>query len=103
MADGDRQKNVSRRRRKKGPSGGEAVRGAREQLHELIGRPVEQVLALERNDEGNWEVLVQVVELERIPNTTDVLGAYLVNLDEDGEVGSYRRIRRYVRSQADED
>ena len=103
MADDDRQKNVSRRRRKKGPSGGEAVRGAREQLHELIGRPVEQVLALERNDEGNWEVLVQVVELERIPNTTDVLGAYLVDLDEDGEVGGYRRIRRYVRSQADED
>lgn len=61
------------------------------------------MLALERNDEGNWDVLVQVVELERIPNTTDVLGAYLVNLDEEGEVAGYRRIRRYVRSQADED
>ena len=42
------------------------MHGAREQLHELIGRPVEQVLALERNDEGHWEVLVQVVELERV-------------------------------------
>ena len=84
-------------------TGRQAVREAREQLFELIGRPVEQVLGMERNDEGEWQVLVQVVELERIPNSTDVLGAYRVTLDEDGEVVGYRRIRRYVRSQADED
>ena len=80
-----------------------AVREAREQLYELIGRPVEQVLGVERGDDGDWEVLVQVLELERIPNSTDVLGAYRVTLDDDGEVVGYRRLRRYVRSQADED
>ena len=90
-------------RSKSGLTGRQAVREAREQLFELIGRPVEQVLAIERDDDGDWQVLVQVVELERIPNSTDVLGAYRVNLDEDGEVVGYRRIRRYVRSQADED
>jgi hypothetical protein len=84
-------------------TGRQAVHEAREQLFELIGRPVEQVLAMERNDDGEWQVLVQVVELERIPNSTDVLGAYRVTLDGDGEVVGYRRIRRYVRSQADED
>jgi len=84
-------------------TGREAVREAREQLFELIGRPVEQVLSMERDDDGDWQVLVQVVELERIPNSTDVLGAYRVTLDDDGEVVGYRRIRRYVRSQADED
>ena len=83
-------------------SGREAVREAREQLAELIGRPVEQVLGIEPEDEG-WEVLVQVLELERIPNSTDVLGCYRVNLDDQGEVVGYRRLRRYVRSQADED
>ena len=83
-------------------SGRQAVREAREQLAELIGRPIEQVLAIERDEEG-WEVIVQVVELERIPDSTDVLGAYRVNLDGDGEVVGYRRLRRYVRSQADED
>ncbi len=46
---------------------------------------------------------VQVVELERIPRSTDVLGAYAVQLDEDGELIGYRRRRRYNRSQADED
>ena len=45
----------------------------------------------------------QVVELERIPRSTDVLGAYVVELDEDGELIGYRRRRRYHRSQADED
>jgi hypothetical protein len=83
-------------------TGREAVREARTQLAELIGRPIEQVLAIERDEEG-WEVIVQVVELERIPDSTDVLGAYRVNLDGDGEVVGYRRLRRYVRSQADED
>src|SRR5215211_8834381 len=90
-------------RSKSGLTGREAVHEAREQLFELIGRPVEQVLAIERNDDGEWQVLVQVVELERIPNSTDVLGAYRVTLDCDGEVVGYRRVRCYVRSQADED
>jgi|AntDryMetagUQ889_1029465.scaffolds.fasta_scaffold00999_6 hypothetical protein len=83
-------------------SGRDAVREAREQLAELIGRPVEQVLAMERDEEG-WQVTVQVVELERIPNSTDVLGCYRVDVDSGGEVVGYRRLRRYGRSQADED
>lgn len=83
-------------------SGRDAVREAREQLAELIGRPVEQVLAMERDDDG-WQVTVQVVELERIPNSTDVLGCYRVDVDSGGEVVGYRRLRRYNRSQADED
>jgi Gas vesicle synthesis protein GvpO len=84
-------------------NGRQVVRLAREQLFELIGRPVEQVLSMERDEDGDWHVLVQVLELERIPNSTDVLGAYRVTLDADGEVVGYRRTRRYVRSQADED
>jgi gas vesicle protein GvpO len=65
-----------------------------------MGRPVEAALGLERDDDG-WVVTVQVVELARIPNSTDVLGEYAVSLDRDGEVIGYRRTRRYHRSQAD--
>jgi Gas vesicle synthesis protein GvpO len=32
-----------------------------------------------------------------------VLGAYLVTLDDEGEIEGYQRQRRYVRSQPDED
>jgi hypothetical protein len=76
------------------------VARAREQLTELMGRPVEAVLGLEPDDDG-WVVTVQVVELARIPNSTDVLGEYAVTLDNDGDVTGYRRMRRYHRSQAD--
>jgi hypothetical protein len=48
-------------------------------------------------------VTVEVVELSRIPNTTDVLGLYEVTLDRNGEVTSAHRTRRYYRSEAGED
>ncbi len=85
-----------------GISAREALQQAREQLEEMMGRPVEAVLGMERTDDG-WTVTVQVVELRRVPNSTDVLGSYAVNLDQEGDVVGYRRTRRYYRSQADED
>ena len=84
-----------------GISGREAIQHAREQLEEMMGQPVEAVLGMERDEDG-WMITVQVVELERIPNSTDVLGSYTVNVDGDGDVVGYRRTRRYHRSQADE-
>jgi hypothetical protein len=82
-------------------SGREVIQRAREQLEEMMGRPVEAVLGMERDAEG-WVVTVQVVELQRIPSSTDVLGSYGVDVDGDGVVVGYRRIRRYYRNRADE-
>jgi hypothetical protein len=84
-------------------SAADAVRRVRKELPELLGRPVESVLGVRRDDDNGWEVSVAVVELSRIPSTTDILGAYEVHLDDDGELAGYRRRRRYHRSQADED
>jgi hypothetical protein len=86
---------------KSGLSGREVIQQAREQLEDMMGRPVEAVLGMEREEDG-WMVTVQVVELQRIPNSTDVLGSYAVEVDGDGDVVGYRRTRRYYRSQADE-
>jgi hypothetical protein len=107
----ERQRNSSRRN---GDSDGrrlsarDAVEAVREEFPALLGRPVESVLGVERaeengNGDAGWLVTVQVVELERIPRSTDVLGAYAVELDGGGELVGYRRRRRYHRSQADED
>jgi hypothetical protein len=81
----------------------EAVELVRADFPALLGRPIEAVLGVERADDNGWQVTVQVVELRRIPQTTDVLGAYAVVLDKEGELVEYRRRRRYTRSQADED
>lgn len=84
-------------------SASEAVTRVRKDFPALLGRPVESVLGVERGEDDGWLVTVQVVELERIPRSTDVLGAYAVQLDDQGELTGYRRRRRFNRSQADED
>ena len=59
---------------------------------------------VQRAEEGDgWLVTVQVLELQRIPSSTDVLGAYQLALDSRGEVSEYRRTRRYYRNQVEED
>jgi hypothetical protein len=69
---------------------------------DLTGYKPEAVTALEWDGE-HWRVTVDVLELARIPNTTDVLGCYAVQLDEQGTLHGYRRIRRFQRSQAGEE
>lgn len=72
-----------------------------EQMQDLIGRPVESVTGLEQ-DEGEWTVTLEVLELERVPTTTDVLGRYEVKLDKNGELQGAQRTRRYPRAEAGE-
>ena len=79
------------------------AQSARRQLAELTGRQPEGVLGVERNDDDGWHVTVELLELERVPSSMDLLGCYLVALDGDGELVEYRRLRRYPRGQADED
>ena len=75
----------------------------REEFPELFGRPIESVLGVERDEDNGWKVTVQVLELSRIPSTTDVLGSYAVTLDRNGDLVGYRRNRRYHRNQVEED
>jgi hypothetical protein len=77
------------------------VHRAKEQFAAVMGRAPEAVSGLVRDEEG-WRVTVEVVELQRIPPSTDVLASYDVELDSDGNLAGYQRTRRYVRSQADE-
>jgi hypothetical protein len=86
-----------------GASGREAaavVRRAREQLRDLQGSEPESVSSLEQSSEG-WLVTLEVVEVRRVPDSTDVLASYEVELDDDGGLLGYRRVRRYYRAQSD--
>ena len=75
------------------------ARAARSQLAELTGRVPESVLGLRKDDDG-WKVMVEIVELNRVPNSTDLLGCYVATLDDDGQLIGYERVRRYQRGQA---
>ena len=75
---------------------------AKEELTALTGKDAEGVTGLEKNEDG-WLVRVEVVELRRIPDTTDVLALYEVQTDAQGNLESYKRVRRYVRGVPDND
>lgn len=77
----------------------DAVRRAREHLRELQGADAETVSSFERTADG-CVVTLEVVELRRIPDTTDVLASYRLELDGDGDLLACRRVRRYHRSEA---
>lgn len=81
--------------------GGRIVAQAKQQLEEMLGAPVERVTGLDRVD-GGWAVKLEVVEVARVPESTDVLAEYEVTVDEDQNLVSVNRNRRYRRTQIDE-
>lgn len=84
------------------PNAGRIAAEAARQLVELTGKDAEGVVGLDRSDDG-WKVEVEVVEVRRIPNTTDVLAMYEVEVDGKGSLQGYRRVRHYVRGVPGED
>ena len=80
-----------------------AVAAARECLESVAGKTPEAVSGANRVDGGGWIVSLDVVELARVPTSTDVLGTYEVTIDADGELVELNRVRRFTRNQASED
>ena len=76
------------------------ARRAMDTLAELVGCPAEGITAIRRNDDG-WVVEVEVLEVERVPETSDVLASYEVEIDNDGEIVEFHRLRRYLRTQTE--
>lgn len=99
MGAGARKRPPPRREHSAKTAALEATRVAMEQLARLTGRAADSVSALARTEDG-WRFEVEIVELERVPQTTSILGTYQVDTDERGNVTSYQRLRRYTRSQA---
>ena len=77
-------------------SAADVALSAAAQLLELTGRGAEGVTGVEKTEDG-WRVQVEVVELRRIPETTDLLATYEVTMSDSGTMSGYRRLRRYSR------
>ncbi|MER5434483.1 gas vesicle protein [Streptomyces sp. NPDC002588] len=82
------------------PSPMDVLNQARAQLSELTGMPAESVSSFEQTEDG-WSVEVEVLELARVPDTMSLMGSYQVDLDPQGQLTGYRRVRRYERGRAD--
>jgi hypothetical protein len=78
----------------------QAMRGAAAQLAELLGTTPDSVSAVRPTPDG-WTADVEVVELERVPDTMTIMATYRVTLDPQGHLLGYERVRRYARGQLD--
>jgi hypothetical protein len=76
----------------------EAIRVAREQIAALTGLSIDTVSRFARDAEG-WSIDMELIEMKRIPNSSDVLATYQLRLDPEGNLISYLRTQRYYRSQ----
>lgn len=87
-----------------GATGGlrQVVERIRGELGEVLGLEVERVTGLARDDEG-WRARADVVEVSRIPPSTDVLATYEVTTDAAGSVDSFERVRRFRRSEGEDE
>ena len=75
---------------------------AKDHLTLLTGRKPEAVSGLAKEDDG-WHVTLDTLELKRIPASTDIMAAYELVLDDEGNLVSYGRTRRYSRGQPEEE
>jgi hypothetical protein len=74
---------------------------ARDELAALTGFKVDSIAGFEKIDDG-WRLSVTVVELRRIPASTDILATYEATLNEAGDIVNYHRSSRYSRNQTGE-
>ncbi|WP_227380741.1 gas vesicle protein GvpO [Haladaptatus halobius] len=63
---------------------------------DLVGSPLDGVVEVE-DHEDRWRVVADMVERSAIPDTQDILGRYVINLDMTGNVRGYDRAGRYRR------
>ena len=75
---------------------------ARQQVADVTGHDVETISGFQRSKNNGWLVTVEVLELQRVPNTMDLLATYAVKLSEDGDVLELERRRRYHRAAVDD-
>jgi hypothetical protein len=78
----------------------QVAKRAKEQLVEITRLHPDTVSSIRKEEDG-WHVSVEVVEMKRIPDSTDMLATYELLLDAEGNLLNYQRTRRYYRSQAD--
>lgn len=78
--------------------GNDMVCQAKEQLAQLTGLNPDTVSGL-RQEESGWQVTLEMIEMRRIPEASDLLATYEVHLGNEGNLIEYRRTRRYHRGQ----
>lgn len=78
-----------------------AAESAKGHFRVLTGHEDCSVTGVRPRPEGGWSILLDVVELTRIPAATSVLATYRVDIGADGALCGCERLRRYMRGATD--
>jgi len=71
---------------------------AKEQLAEVTGfSPVAAVGGFK--DEKGWHISVDMLEMARLPESTDIIGTYVVSLDPEGNMVKFEKKRARLRGE----
>jgi Gas vesicle synthesis protein GvpO len=76
------------------------IQRALDEFAALTGRTPLTTTGVHREEDG-WAVLLDVVELERVPAAASILATYRVRVDPSGALLGYERLRRFTRGQVD--
>ena len=83
-----------------GMTAAEAAKVALTQIAQLTAKRPEGVVGVQRTEDG-WTVGIELIEDQRIPSSADILATYETIIGADGDLLSYRRVRRYARGRGD--
>ncbi len=74
---------------------------AKSQMAEVTGLKAVGVTETFKDEHG-WHIAVDMLEMSRVPDTTDVLGDYDVLLDDNGDLLRFVRTRTHLRGESAE-
>lgn len=78
----------------------QAMALARAEMPDIASQPLDGIASAERGEDG-WRIVAEVVESRARVGNNDLLAAFELLLDADGELLSFRRLRRYHREDRD--
>ncbi|MXQ07943.1 gas vesicle protein [Alphaproteobacteria bacterium GH1-50] len=79
------------------PGWKEAIAIARRSVSGITDQPIDAVSHCQRKENGDWNVVIDVIDSPARMGDNDLLAAFEVHLDETGEVIFCSRTRRYRR------
>jgi hypothetical protein len=82
----------------------QAIEAAKRETAQLTGLKVSSVIGARRNEEnGLWEITMELLERRAIPDSMDLLGVYDVMLNGNGEVVEVERKGHRKRGDTDQE
>lgn len=63
----------------------------------LLENPLEGIIKVNETTDGNWRVVLEVVERKAVPDTQDMIGRYEFTVEPAGTLAGYSLVERYHR------